>query len=128
LAVPEKLPAEQSTHRSGVELVLSASCVPGLHGCFASQNGWLALSWNLPLGQSAQLGEFNLLEYLSTGQSTHRSGASDVALDSYVPGMHGCLMSQNGWPVPEYLPVGQAVLLPPMQNKLAGHSAFLNSH
>jgi hypothetical protein len=42
LAVPVKLPAEQSTHRVGV--ALSASYVPGLHGCFVSQNGWLEFS------------------------------------------------------------------------------------
>jgi hypothetical protein len=55
LAVPAKLPAEQSTHRVRVELALSASYVPGLHGCFVSQYGWPSASWYLPSGHAVQI-------------------------------------------------------------------------
>ena len=62
LALSEKRPAGQSTHRSAAELAASASYLPGLHGCFVSQYGWPAESWYLPLGQTAQLAEFAVSE------------------------------------------------------------------
>jgi hypothetical protein len=69
LAVPVKLPAEQSTHRVGVELALSASYVPGLHGCFVSQNGWPSASWYLPSGHAIQIKL--VFENSSAEQSVH---------------------------------------------------------
>jgi hypothetical protein len=69
--------------------VESASYVPGVHGCFVSQNGWLALSWNLPLGQSAQLGEFAVPENVPAPQGAQMR--FDVALPSvstWVPAAH----------------------------------------
>jgi hypothetical protein len=82
LAAPEKLPARQSTHRSGAELLVSASYVPGLHGCFESQYGWLALSWYFPTGQPSQLGEFAAPEYVPGAH------AVQVLPLTKVPGLH----------------------------------------
>jgi hypothetical protein len=85
LAAPEKLPAVQSTHRSGLELVVSASYVPGLQGCFVSQNGWLASSWYLPVGQSSQLGEFN------TAENVPMPHEMQLRFDVAVPSESMCL-------------------------------------
>jgi hypothetical protein len=71
LAEPEKLPAGQSTHLSGIELLVSASYVPGLHGCFVSQNGWFTLSWYFPLGQAVHSAAFAVLENWPTSQPSH---------------------------------------------------------
>jgi hypothetical protein len=92
LAVPEKLPAAQLTHRSGVKLVVSASYVPGLHGCFVSQNGWLASSWYLPVGQSSQLGEFAVPENVPT------SHEMQLRFDVAPPSESTCLpAAHNAW-------------------------------
>jgi hypothetical protein len=81
-----------------------------LHGCFVSQYGWLALSWYLPVGQSSQLAEFAVAEKLPAAQATHRSGLELVESASYVPGLHGCFVSQYGTPVPSWnLPLGHSV-------------------
>ena len=51
LVVDENLPAGQATQRSGVGDELSASYVPGLHGCFTSQYGDAVSNMYLPEGQ-----------------------------------------------------------------------------
>ena len=61
-------PAGHARQRSGVATAVLDSNVPGLHGCFVLQNGWLAVSWYLPLGQSVQLGKFAVPEKVPTRQ------------------------------------------------------------
>ena len=95
LAAPEELPAEQATHRSGLELVVLASYVPGLHGCFVSQNGWPSLSWYFPTGQSSQLGEFAVPEYVLTLQGAQmRFDVASPSVSTWVPAAHEAWSTQ----------------------------------
>jgi hypothetical protein len=50
--------------------LVSASYVPGLHGCFVSQNGWLALNWYLPVGQIVHSTAFTVLENFPTAHAS----------------------------------------------------------
>jgi hypothetical protein len=75
--------------RMGLELELSASYVPGLHGCFVSQYGWPVLSWYLPLGQSVQLGEFTVPENVPTPHGVQlRFEAEAPSVSTCIPAAH----------------------------------------
>jgi len=98
---PENFPTAHASQMRfevlfGLVRVLSASNVPGLHDCFVWQNGWPALSWNVPAEHGVQLAALAAPEKLPAGQSTHRSGVELVVVASYVPGLHGCFVSQYG--------------------------------
>jgi hypothetical protein len=98
-ATSEYLPAEQTTQRSGKTLVLSASCVPGLHGCFVSQNGWPVLSWYLPSGHAVQI-RLVAFENSSTKQPVQvRSLLSLPAFATRWPAEHLVCAKQNVCPV-----------------------------
>ena len=76
------------------------SYVPGLHGCFVSQNGWLALSWYFPLGQISHAAAFALPEKLPAAHGVQTR--SDVAVPSVptrVPAAHEAWSTQNVLPV-----------------------------
>ena len=95
LAAAEALPAGQAMHRSGAELLVSASYVPGLHGCFVSQNGWPSLSWYFPTGQPSQLGEFAAPEYVPTPQGAQmRFDVAAPSVSTWVPAAHEAWSTQ----------------------------------
>jgi hypothetical protein len=85
----------QSAHLEELELVKSASYVPGLHGCFESQNGWPSLSWYFPTGQSLQLGEFAAPEYVPTPQGAQmRFDVAPPSVSTWVPAAHEAWSTQ----------------------------------
>jgi hypothetical protein len=122
----EKRPTAHTTHRSGPASELSASYVPGLHGCFESQYGWPTADCSLPPGHAVHAALFATLENVSVGQPTQRSELELELSLSNVPGMHGCFVSQNGWLTLSWnLPFGHAVhagALAAPENLPAGHA------
>jgi len=60
-----------------------------MHGCFVSQNGWLVLSWYLPVGQPSQNNEFAVAENLPIPHGVQmRSAAAIPSVSMCVPAVH----------------------------------------
>ena len=95
LLVSEKLPAAHGAHRAGDGSWAMATNVPGVHGCVASQNGWPGLSWNVLAGHAEHKPALVVLEKLPAAHGAHRSGDGSLALATNVPGVHGCVGTQN---------------------------------
>ena len=94
---------EHGWHRPGRALQLSVSNVPGLHGCFVSQNGWLELSWYLPVGQSTQVPALAVPEKLPAAHGAQ--WRFDVAVPSVsmcVPAAHEAWSTQYVLPTPSW--------------------------
>jgi hypothetical protein len=130
LAVLEKLPEAQSTHRSGVELVVSASYLPGLHGCFVSQNGWPVRSWYLPVGQTMHSTAFTVLENWPASQFSHdRSVVLVPALATCCPAVHVvCVWQKAAFTDELKLPLLQGASIPFKQNEPAEQLCWSNLH
>jgi hypothetical protein len=113
LELLEYLPSGQARQRPGVDNKLSASYVPGMHGCFTSQNGWLELSWNLPVGQPVQPTTLLRAENLPMSQPVHsRSTVLPGRLSTRSPATHCTCLEQNVWPGrPWNLPSAQMLQL-----------------
>ena len=100
----------QSSHmRSVVALPLSTTRWPAEHCCLLAQNAEPFESWKVVLAHPVQASAFVLVVYCPAGHARQRSGVATAVLDSNVPGLHGCFVSQNGWlAVSWYLPLGQS--------------------
>jgi hypothetical protein len=89
LAMSENLLAGQAMQRLPLEMVLSASHIPGMHGCFWSQYGCPGASWYLPSGHTVHTATFAVLEKVPARQFVHRVELALELSESYVPGLHG---------------------------------------
>ena len=123
--VPEQLlPGGHCCFSTSLVLLLTLQTKPSLH---VSQKGCPAASWNLPEGHRVQLGELAALEYCIFGHARQRSLDTPAASASNLPGAHGCLASQYGWPGSVWnLPGGQRsqlCALLKMPNRPASHGA-----
>ena len=99
----------QSSHmRSVVALPSLTTRWPPEHCCLLEQNAKPVEPWNVSIAHPVQASAFVLFVYRPAGHARQRSGVDKAVLDSYVPGLHGCFVSQNGWlAVSWYLPIGQ---------------------
>ena len=93
----EKCPAAQLVH------ALPTMNVPGMHVPQYPSDAPPQPLRCAPLGHPtlAQLTHCTwsvVFEKVSVGQARQRDGDGSLALNSKVPGVHGCLASQNGWP------------------------------
>ena len=108
LLVLEKLPTAQGAHRAGDGSLASATNVPGVHGCIASQNVWPGFSWNVLAGHAVHDAALMLVLKLPGLHGVQRALDVSVVFNSNVPGVHGCFASQYGWPTACWnLPAGQ---------------------
>ena len=96
-----------------------------MHVVWSVQYALPLTSWNFPFLQVMQLPKSAEPENWPAGQSAHRSGVSIVVSFSYLPGLHGCFLSQYDWPgLSWYLPVGHLVqMLLVFENSPAEHCA-----
>jgi len=95
-----------------VALPLLTMCWPAEHCRLLEQNAEPFEPWNSSSPHAAQLAAFVVAVKEPAEHATQRSGVDSAALASCVPGLHGCFVSQYGWPALSwYLPSGHAVQL-----------------
>ena len=92
-----KLPFSQGLQvRSAVALGGTTTRSPLAQTACVVQNPFFSELWYAPSGQLVHSGALLVSEKLPAAHGAHRSGDGSLALATNVPGVHGCVASQNG--------------------------------